>query len=266
VIPTGAGTNYTFRISASGYDSLITPIDSATTTVKCPESGDTDKKCNFSLTRGQINGTVTLTAANPGAPLSVMVMAEQSNTNTIANVATTTIPSGASSAPFTILVPTKSTVATLDLFASAKDLFGGKQEQATGHTIAVLQGVIPPALATACMMPVNLVSDLGPMMCVGHGSVSGTASAFPPNTTIVLSKGGVQLMQSQVGAAGVYNFCAPADTYKLQRFESGIPVASSTTIALTAPSLIPTPCSSICDTGTPNTCFLCANTPGITVP
>jgi hypothetical protein len=215
-----------------------------------------------------INGTVTLSAPIPLAspPLDVLVMAEQSNTNTIANVATTTIPSGASSAPFTILVPTTGTIATLDLFASAKDLFGGKREQATGHTIAVLQGVTPPVPDTACMTPVDLGSDLGPMSCVGHGSVSGMASSFDQNTMIVLSKGGVQLMQSQVGSGGVYNFCAPADTYKLQRFESGIPIVSSTTIALTAPSLIPTPCSSICITGTPNTCFLCANTPGIAVP
>jgi hypothetical protein len=103
------------------------------------------------------------------------------------------------------------------------------------------------------------------MDCLGHGSVSGMASTFDQNTTIVLSKGGVQLMQSQVGSGGVYNFCAPADTYKLQRFESGIPVLSSTTIALTAPKLISTPCSSIC-TPAPGMCFLCANTPGITVP
>ena len=267
-IPVGAGTKYTFRISASAYDSVINPITSATSPLKCPGSGATDDKCNFSLTRGVINGNVTLPAANPGAPLNVMVMAEQSNTNNIANVATTTIPSGSISAPFTIMVPTTKTIATLDLFASAKDLFGGVPEQATGHTIAVLQGVMPPAMATACTTPVSLGSDLGPMDCVGHGSVSGTASTFDRNTTIVLSKGGVQLMQSQVGAGGVYNFCAPADPspYELRRFESGIPVASAATIVLTAPSLIPTPCSTICATGTPSTCFLCANTPGIVVP
>jgi uncharacterized protein DUF4382 len=265
-IPAGAGTKYTFRISASGYDSLITPIDSTSTNLKCPDSGATDKKCNFSLTRGIINGKVTLLAANPGAPLSVMVMAEQSGTNNIAGVTTATIPNGSTFAAFSIMVPTKENVGTLDLFASAKDLFGGTPEQATGHTIAVLQGVTPPDMATAaCTTPVSLVSDLGPMDCLGHGSVSGMASTFDQNTTIVLSKGGVQLMQSQVGSGGVYNFCAPADTYKLQRFESGIPVLSSTTIALTAPKLISTPCSSIC-TPAPGMCFLCANTPGITVP
>ena len=264
-IPAGKGTNYRLRISASGYDSVNTPIDSATN-LKCPESGATDKKCNFSLTRGQINGTVTLAAMNTGSSLDVLVVAEQSSTNNSAGVTTVTIPNGSSSAPFTIMVPTTKTVATLDLFASAKDLFGGKPEQATGHTIAVLQGVTPPDMATACTTPVNLGSDLGPMNCVGHGSVSGMASLFDQNTTIVLSKGGVQLMQSLVGPSGVYNFCAPADTYTLQRFESGTPVASSTTKTLTAPSLIPTPCSTICNTGTPNTCFLCANTPGIAVP
>jgi hypothetical protein len=121
------------------------------------------------------------------------------------------------------------------------------------------------------MTPVTLASDLGPMSCVGHGSVSG-ASTFDQNTTIVLSKGGVQLMQSKVGAGGVFNFCAPADPapvdpaagYTLQRFESGSPVGSPTTILLTAPSVItpPPPCSSICSTA----CLLCANTPGIVVP
>jgi hypothetical protein len=266
-IPAGTGTKYTLRISASGYDSVITSIDSATTILKCPDSGATDKKCNFSLTRGQINGNVTLAAMNTGSPLDVLVMAEQSNTNNLAGVTTATIPTGSTSTPFTLLVPTNKTVVatTLDLFASAKDQFGGKPEQATGHTIAVLPGVMPPDMGTACTTPV-LSSDLGPMACVGHGSVSGTASLFDQNTMIVLSKGGVQLMESQVSAGGAYNFCAPADTYKLQRFESGIPVLSSTTIALKAPSLISTPCSSICATGTPNTCFLCANTPGITVP
>jgi hypothetical protein len=266
-IPAGTGTKYTLRISASGYDSVITSIDSATTILKCPDSGATDKKCNFSLTRGQINGNVTLAAANSGSPLDVLVMAEQSNTNNLAGVTTATIPTGSTSTPFTLLVPTNKTVVatTLDLFASAKDQFGGKPEQATGHTIAVLPGVMPPDMGTACTTPV-LSSDLGPMACVGHGSVSGTASLFDQNTMIVLSKGGVQLMESQVSAGGAYNFCAPADTYKLQRFESGIAVLSSTTIALKAPSLISTPCSSICATGTPNTCFLCTNTPGITVP
>lgn len=263
-IPAGKGANYRLRISASGYDSVNTPIDSATN-LKCPGSGDPDKKCNFSLTRGMINGRVTLAAMN-SSPLDVVVMAEQSSTNNIAGVTTVTIPTGATFAPFSIMVPTANTVATLDLFASVKDTFGGKPEQATGHTIAVLPVVPAPPLATACTTPV-LSSDLGPIACVGHGSVSGTTSgAFDQNTTIVLSKGVVQLMQSQVGAGGVYNFCAPADTYTLQRFESGTPVASSTTKTLTAPSLIPTPCSSICNTGTPNTCFLCANTPGVTVP
>ena len=267
-IPTGAGTKYTFRISASGYDSLITPIDSTTTNLKCPGSGDPDKKCNFSLTRGVINGTVTLAAMNTGAPLSVMVMAEPSSTNTIANVVTTTIPTGASAAPFAIMVPTTKTVATLDLFASAKDLFGGKPEQATGHTIAVLQGVTAPDPTTACATPVNLSSDLGPMDCLGHGSVSGMASTCDQNTTIVLSKLGVQLMQSQVGPGGVFNFCAPPDPakYSLQRFENGTLISSVPMVTLNSPSLIPTPCSSICNTGTPNTCFLCANTPGVTVP
>ncbi len=267
-IPTGAGTKYTFTISASGYDSLITPIDSTTTNLKCPGSGDPDKKCNFSLTRGVINGTVTLAAMNTGAPLSVMVMAEPSSTNTIANVVTTTIPTGASAAPFAIMVPTTKTVATLDLFASAKDLFGGKPEQATGHTIAVLQGVTAPDPTTACATPVNLSSDLGPMDCLGHGSVSGMASTFDQNTTIVLSKLGVQLMQSQVGPGGVFNFCAPPDPakYSLQRFENGTLISSVPMVTLNSPSLIPTPCSSICNTGTPNTCFLCANTPGVTVP
>jgi hypothetical protein len=273
-IPAGKGTNYRLRISASGYDSLNTSIDSTTTNLKCPNSGATDKKCDFSLTRGQINGNVRLTATNTGAPLDVLIMAEQSNTNNIAAVTTVTIPTGSILAPFTLLVPTNQTVATtLDLFASAEDLFGGKPEQATGHTIAVLSPVTPPAVGTACTTP-TLVSDLGPMNCVGHGSVSGTASTFDQNTTIVLSSGGgVQLMQSKVGAGGAYNFCAPKDTYNLQRFESGIPVAVPTTITLTPPSLIPTPCSSICDTGIPNIappggdeCFLCANTPGIVVP
>src|SRR5713226_1252561 len=144
-IPAGKCTNYRLRISASGYDSVNTPIDSATN-LKCPESGATDKKCNFSLTRGMINGRVTLAAMN-SSPLDVVVMAEQSSTNNIAGVTTVTIPTGATFAAFTIMVPTTKTVATLDLFASAKDLFGGKPEQATGHTIAVLQGVTPPDMA-----------------------------------------------------------------------------------------------------------------------
>jgi hypothetical protein len=166
-------------------------------------------------------------------------------------------------------VPTTSTVATtLDLFASAKDQFGGKPEQATGHTIAVFPGVTPPAVGTACMTPVTLPMDLGPMNCAGHGSVSGTASTFDRNTTIALSKGGVQLMQSKVGAGGAYNFCAPPDPakYTLERFESETLMSSIPMVTLNLPSLIPTPCSSICITGTPNTCFLCANTPGIAGP
>jgi hypothetical protein len=196
-------------------------------------------------------------------------MAEQSNSNNIAGVTTVTIPTGSTSAPFAIMVPTTKTVATtLDLFASAKDLFGGKQEQATGHTIAVLQGVPPPVVDTACATPVNPGSDLGPMDCLGHGSVSGMASTFDQNTTIVLSKLGVQLMQSQVGPGGVFNFCAPPDPakYTLQRFESGTLISSVPMVMLNSPSLIATPCSSICTPSAPGKCFLCANTPGIAVP
>jgi hypothetical protein len=215
-----------------------------------------------------------LTAPNTGSPLDVLVMAEQSNTNNIAAVTTVTIPTGSTLAAFSLLVPTTNTIPTLDLFASVQDQFGGVPQQATGHSIAVMQGVPSPPAASACMTPVTLAT-LGPMTCEGHGSLSGTASTFDRNTTIILSKDGVQLMQSKVDAGGVFNFCAPADPaagYAVQHFENvtpfegGMSVGPPTMFILTAPSLIPTPCSSICNTGTPATCFLCANTPGIVVP
>jgi len=151
-----------------------------------------------------------------------------------------TIPPGDNSAGFSINVPTS--VSSFDLFASAKDFFNGSVSPFPGHTIEVLSNVAGGATGLS----------FAPLTCVGQGSLSGSISTTPDSgTTVVMSKDSVQLFQSQVGPAGSVNagqfsFCAPPDTYTLQRFENGSAAGSPTTVTIPSPQATSTPCPGIC--------------------
>jgi hypothetical protein len=259
--------DYSLKISASGFDTITSAVTVPSGTVQCTGSTSTTN-CSYNLNSAEISGTVSL-GATASSTVDVMVMAEDSGTSNVENFTTATIPSGASSAPFTVRVPSQSQVSSFDLFAWAEDYFNGVQQLKSGHAIAVLADV---AGASACQTS-STSPDLESMSCVGHGSISGSASTFDPNTTIEVSKEDpnskfVQLMSSEVpqsgNSAGAFSFCAPADTYQLRRFESATPAATPTNVTLQTPTAIPTPCSSICSVSS-TSCLLCVNTSGAVV-
>ncbi|MGH8013260.1 MAG: hypothetical protein ACREQ4_12240 [Candidatus Binataceae bacterium] len=282
-IPTNL--SYALRITASGYDptaasvtfkkgqfscSIISPTGSiATLTSK------TKGQCIVSLDRAQLTGTVSLAAPNAGPNLGVIVTAEDQGTNHLENIGPVTIPSGASAASFSLLVPTSTYLAAnnpgapgLDLFASVKDLFPGTLESNTGHSITV----VPATPSAANCQTATAAATLGPMACVGHGSFNGTVTSFDSGTTVVMSKGNVQLVTTPVGSTnsanpGGFGLCAPADTYTLTHFENGLPVpGASVTDMLTPPISIGAPCNSICQPPAAGTCFMCTSATSVTLP
>jgi hypothetical protein len=254
--------SYTLKVSAAGYNPVTQAVTVSGKALTC--TGLPNNACDFSLERGEIDGTVTLKSTNTGPPLDLMVMAEDSGTNKIEGIAMTTVPTGSTTGPFKMIVPDN--VSPLDFFAEAEDLFGADPQKDTGHTIAVQSGVLGPA---KCALSATAVALTG-FDCVGHGSIAGTAPVSDQNTSIILSKAGVELMQSLVGPpgsneAGQFAFCAPADPlgYKLQRFQGASP-GSSAMVTPAAPTAIPSPCSGICNSGA--TCSLCTGTSGVTLP
>ena len=107
------------------------------------------------------------------------------------------------------------------------------------------------------------------MDCVGHSSVTGTVLNPDSGTTVAVSKNGVRLLQAAVGPAtpapsvgNTYSFCAPPDTYTIQRLEKGVPAGTPTAVTL-MPTPMPTssPCPSTCfGQSANNTCpGLCVN-------
>jgi hypothetical protein len=255
--------SYTLKVSAAGYNPATQAVTISGNALTCP--GLPNNACDFSLERGEVDGTVTLTSTNTGPPLDVIVMAEDSGKNKIEGVAMTTVPTSSTTGAFKMVVPDN--VSPLDFFAAVEDLFGADPQKDTGHTIAVQSGVLGPS---KCAVSATAVA-LNGVDCVGHGSIAGTAPVSDQNTSIILSKAGVDLMESAVGPpgsneAGQFAFCAPADPlgYTLQRFDSASP-GSTAAVTPATPTAIPTPCSGICG-GTSSTCLLCAGTSGINLP
>jgi hypothetical protein len=183
------------------------------------------------------------------------------------------VPVGSNAAPFTMFVPEQSSVSSLDLYATVSDYFNGLPEKGSGHTIAVLSAIAPASrCGTAASHPILS------MQCAGHGSIMGSTTPFDDGTSIVLSKGGVQLMSTRVGPTagsepGQFSLCAPADPapYELQRFEATPPDAQPSAVGTPVPQLmtpplqVAQPCNSICGTGS-GQCLVCVNNNGVVVP
>lgn len=232
---------YTLEVSASGFDPVVS-------TFSVPKTGSptctyASSGCNFSLTSTTISGNVLIDTAPPSDHnVQVHVMAEDTGTGNLENDVMVNIPSGLTSAPFTIRMPhTSPSVSAFDLIASASDLYQGVPDPFTGHSIAVLSNVTPGGPSVT----------LGPLKCLGHGSISGTALNPDSGTTVrLLQNDGtndVQLGETQVGApGGEFSFCVPPNTYNLQRLDSGSPVASPTGIVVPEPTwfVVPTPAPS----------------------
>ncbi len=273
------GQNLTMEISAPGYDTVLTPVSASGNTKKggnCPNASSPNT-CNFSLTTAYIVGTLNL-GANPPSGTNVMaeVFAEEHGTNNLVSAlsAPLRINSSTSSAQFTLNVPSKDPIGTFDLFASAIDQFQGAPDPYPGHSIVVASNVSP---AVACPAPstADPAASLGPMDCIGHGSVSGIAPNPDTGTTVMLSEPDpntgdlVDLMSTAVIAIppgppdNIYSFCVPGnspDTYSVQRLEAvvpppgSVPIAPSTPIAVGTPQAVSVPTAAPTSSGCPTTC------------
>lgn len=268
-VPNGS---YTMVVTDAGYDTVASSM-SVSGGAAC--SLGTGGKCNFALGRSTIEGLVTISPPVPSPrALNVLVTAEDHGTHRIENVALATVPVGSTTAPFTMFVPEQSSVASLDLYATVSDYFNGLPEKSSGHTIAVLSALAPASrCGTAATHPILS------MQCAGHGSIMGSTTTFDDGTSIVLSKGGVQLMSTGVSPAqfdvkgGLFSICAPADPapYQLQRFEATPPAAQPSPVGtpipelMTPPLQVAQPCSSICGTGF-EPCLVCVNNNNVNVP
>jgi hypothetical protein len=269
---------YELVTTAAGFDRTPLPLTGNKGKFKCTQGGNTGP-CNITLSHGTLTGNITLGSGT--GPLSVLVAAEDSGTNDIQNLSLVTIPFGSNTVPYTINVPDSSNigtdgnpVTTLDLFASAQDLFNGAPQAATGHSIAIASGVAAPDTCST----VSSGTDFSGMTCVGHGSASGTVTN-PLLTlygdTVTLSKDGVQIETVPVVPAGSvfagdYSICAPADSYTLTHYQQATPQPTpvgSVSVTLNAPVMVPaaspSPCPGICDINPPNAnsgCLTCTAT------
>ena len=281
MIPTGS--TYTMTIDASGYNPGTLTVKTVSTVLKCPASGFANNACSVSLERGEFGTSVTLSSPNTtGAPINVLIMAEDTGTNKLESLALATVPAGAAeSAPISVLVPDNAAplnpVAAFDLFATVQDTFAGVPDVNSGHVIEVQSDVTgsPKCPASPVMIPA-----FSGFACAGHGSGTGTITSFDENTLVLLASHGVDLMQIPVGPpgaenAGTFNFCAPAGSgagYTIQKAEASTepggqpnPVGAPAGIALAVPVTIPTPCNGICGS-TSTTCLLCTGTNSLNLP
>ena len=250
-------TPYTILITKPGYDSQIVQAvpsgnPSGTNGGQCSGSNVDPPNCDFALTTSYLTGNVPLTAAPlTSNSVDVQVFAEQSGTNNLMGALNVPLLFQATqqNMPYTINVPSQ--VASFDLFASAADLFDGVPDPYPGHSIVVQPSVAGAGAACATAT----ASPFPAMDCTGHASIVGTAINPDSGTSVELLKGGVALMQSAVGPAtpapsvgNTWSFCAPPDTYTLQRLEQGVPTNSPAPVT---PIATPMPTNSPC----PTTCF-----------
>jgi hypothetical protein len=275
------GQNLTMEISAPGYDTLFSSVSATASSKKgsCTNSTTSTKSagaCNFSLTTAYIVGTLNL-GANPPSGSNVMaeVFAEEHGTSNIVSAlpAPLRIGSSTDTAQFTLNVPSKDPIGTFDLFASAIDLFQGAPDPYTGHSIEVASDVPPSSNCPATTTP---TVTLGPMDCIGHGSITGVAVNPDTGTSVMLSKEDpanpgnfVDLMSALVEPVplavvpnNMYSFCAPGDTYDLQRLETSappnvVPDTPPSPVAVGSPQAVtvpPAPAASPTSTACPTTC------------
>jgi hypothetical protein len=265
-IPTD-GT-YTLEVSASGYDTRLVPGVTATSgkskgSGDCGAASSSKVGCDLSLTTGYVNGTVNLgVTPQNGENILLQVFAENSGTSNLVSALPTPllIRGPNSTATFTLNVPTALSMpgGTLDLFAQAIDLYLGAGDPYTGHSIITASGVPVPAAACTSSSATPFAPQA--MECTGHGSIAGTVANPDTGTTVALSKngviletvpGGVPQPAPTISQSNVYSFCAPPDTYSVQRYEDGVPQGTASPVgAMATPQATTTPCPSTCFSGT----------------
>jgi hypothetical protein len=266
--------SYAVQAQNTGNATQVSSITVAAPAASCQVSPNNG--CTMALAGTYINGTIAL---NPppaaGTNTLVTVLAEQTGTNIIAGLTQVVVPGGFTSMPFQVEVP--STGQAYDLIGSAHDSYLGAATQYPGHQFAVVSGATPNASPAP-----SPALQIG---CVGHGTIVGQALASDSGTRVYLSKVDpnanklVQLMATSVGPtqngqgqpnqwANQFSFCAPPDTYVVQRFEAtqgassqatANPVGTPTTVVVPQPSPTSSPCPSIC--GSSSSCpGICAAT------
>jgi hypothetical protein len=281
-VPLNQNQNYTMVINSAGFDPLVTAVQTSGNNLTCP--GGSGGTCNFLLNHGYLTGSLSLLSAS-SSPLSAMVMAEDSGTNNIQNFAQVIVPPSQGTADFSMLVPDG--VGNFDLFATVQDDLEGQPQlqsmhtpqENTGHSIAAVADVPAPAACATTTAPI-----LGPVSCLGHGSLEGGLNDPTDLTSVVLEKPAsnnsdlVQTVTGVVGqfgsaSSGGYAMCAPPESdYTIQRFDNSVageatavgPMNTPVVVPTAPPSasFTPTPCAGICDNGQGTSCLICTETGG----
>ncbi len=274
-VPTGK-QNLALQASAGGYGTLVGSAQASSSNSGTCAGSVAKNQCSFNLLTGYINGTVTLSQAPPpGQSVQVQVFAENSGTSQLVSALTMPLVfgPGQNSARFSLNVPVPSPSAAatpaFDLFAAAIDPYLGAADPYPGHTIAVaaeIQGQI-----TQCQTTPNVA--IGPLDCVGHGSISATVANPDSGTTVEVLEDGVQILGTAPGLLSSastppnnqFTLCVPPGLYTLQRFEQpaggGAPSPGATvTVTVPTPSAVSTPCPSTCSSAgdgssCPGQCF-----------
>ena len=265
---------YVMKVTAPGYDPLFVQVRPGTGTSKkgggtCSVNGGAFKICNLSMMTGFITGAFPIVPPNPGQTALVQVFAEDHGTNNIEsalpmgitvtsnpNVTNCSPPSGTVCANFKLNVPPSIPIGAFDLFASTTDHYQGATDPYQGHSIAVISDVpAPAACATTTIATPTDPSQV--ITCVGHGSITGMVANPNLGESVVLEKldlappmmddnpevqitNSIVQNQPQPGNTPTsrYSFCAPADTYELQKFET-FPTPEPSVVPSAAPTASP---------------------------
>jgi hypothetical protein len=264
-LPTGS-KGYTMEVTAPGYDPLFVQVLPGTGTNKksggtCSTDGGVTFKnnCNLAMMTGFITGSIPIVPPNPGQTALVQVFAEDHDSNNIESALPMpiTVSSNLSAVNFTLRVPPS--VPTFDLFASTIDLYQGVVDPYQGHNIVAISHVPAPAACATITAPTP-TDPTQVITCVGHGSITGTVANPNLGESVVLEKldpdgppmdNEVQITNSIVRnqpngtntPSSDFAFCAPADTYELQKFQLPTPESSMAPSAAPTPSAVDTPVS-----------------------
>ncbi|MBF6569570.1 MAG: carboxypeptidase regulatory-like domain-containing protein [Candidatus Binataceae bacterium] len=246
-LPAATAGTYALRVSASGYDTVTTPVDNSAGPVTCPS--EPNGKCSFDLTTALIAGTVSISPPPPGTSAQIQVFAENTGTNDIVGALpfplqiTSCTNSASCTASFQLNVP--QSPGTYDVFAASSDLYNGVPDQFSGHVFSTMPSVAANPACPASSGGITIPT----LSCAGHGSMSSSvAPTFDLGTTVRLLKNGVQVEQSPVGPvgtsnAGAFSFCAPADSYTIQRWEGNAAASGQVPVTLPAPAPTASPCA-----------------------
>lgn len=294
-LPSGVSSYY-LKVTASGYNGVVEQVVSDGTVLKCKDLKNKNDSCDFvALERGQLSVPITMDSPgnNTGQPLNIMVMAEDSGTHNIEGLGMANIPPGQStgsvtfnvpddgtgspstSAPCDINTPAKlctlnqtPTTGAFDLFGQVQDTFFGIPQSATGHSIGVTAGASGSGYCPSSPTTVAALSGFG---CAGHGSIAGQIATGDPNSRIVLSQDGVDLMQTNVApfannsTTNAFSFCVPGGgTYTVTHEEAPpnatpSPISSVSVFAPTPVATSTAGCGTICSTSS-GVCLFCDGT------